>query len=66
MEKIGKRLEGWSKALLSCEGRYTLVKSVLNGIPIYVLSLFKIPAKVAKALEKLMRDFLWREREIIW
>ena len=56
--KIGKRLEGWKRALLSRGGRYTLVQSVLSCIPIYFLSLFKIPVCFARQIEKLLRDFL--------
>ena len=35
----------------------------MSGIPIYYLSLFKIPVKVARSIEKLMRDFLWEEKD---
>ena len=48
---------------MSRGGRYTLVKTVLSGIPIYYLSLFKIPVKVARSLEKLTRDFLWEGKD---
>ena len=46
-----------------------MVKIVLSGIPIYFMSLFRIPIKVAKFIEKVMRDFLWEgkdEGRIIW
>ncbi|XP_028056784.1 uncharacterized protein LOC114260796 [Camellia sinensis] len=57
--KIRKRLEGWKRALLSKGGRYTLVQSILGSVPIYFLSLFKVPVSIARKIEKLMRDFLW-------
>lgn len=63
VEKICKSLEGWSKALLSCRVRYTLVKTVLSGIRICFSSLFKIPVKLARSLEKFMRDFLWEGKD---
>lgn len=56
---VGKRLEGWNRALLSRGGMYTLVQSVLSYIPVYFLSLLKISVRVAKKIEKLMRDFSW-------
>jgi hypothetical protein len=37
----------------------TLIKSTLSNMPTYMLSLFPIPAYVAKHLEKIQRDFLW-------
>lgn len=43
------------------EGGYiVLIKSVLSGIPMYFMSVFKAPKKVIKELEKLRRSFLWR------
>ncbi|KAM7490623.1 hypothetical protein LguiA_033544 [Lonicera macranthoides] len=62
IERVSKRVDGWHKGCLSKGGRLTLLQSVLGSIPIYYLSIFKIPQKVASILEKLMRDFLWEGR----
>ena len=35
-----------------------LIKSILSNLPTYLLSLFPIPANVAKRIEKIQRDFL--------
>lgn len=51
------------KELFFSGRKLTLIHSVLSGLPIYFLSLFRIPAIVALRLEKLMRDFLWEEFE---
>ncbi|KAL5575095.1 hypothetical protein UlMin_016794 [Ulmus minor] len=59
IEKVSKRLDGWKKAFLSKGGRLTLIQSVLSSIPIYYMSLFKMPRVVAASLEKMMREFLW-------
>ena len=45
---------------LSKGGRLTLIKSTLSNLPTYFLSLFPIPASVAKRIEKIQRDFLWK------
>ena len=44
---------------LSKGGKVTLIKSSLSSLPTYFLSLFPLPSKVAKRMEKLQRDFLW-------
>ncbi|MDV3153228.1 MAG: reverse transcriptase domain-containing protein, partial [Candidatus Phytoplasma australasiaticum] len=54
-----KRLSKWKASSLSIGGRVTLIKSVLTSLPTYYFSLFKVPKKVGKELEGLMRRFLW-------
>jgi hypothetical protein len=54
-----RRLAPWKRLYLSKEGRVTLIKSTLSNMPTYMLSLFPIPADVAKHIEKIQRDFLW-------
>jgi hypothetical protein len=39
-------------------GRLTLIKSTLFNIPTYYLSLFQIPVRVAKRIEKNTKRFL--------
>ena len=59
VETISKKLERWHKAHLSKGGRLTLLQSVLGSVPIYYMSVFKMPVKVSLIIEKLVRDFLW-------
>jgi hypothetical protein len=44
---------------LSKGGKITLIKSTLLNMPTYMLSLFPIPADVAKHIKKIQQDFLW-------
>ncbi|KAJ9674856.1 hypothetical protein PVL29_024033 [Vitis rotundifolia] len=37
----------------------TLIKSTLASMPIYQMSIFRMPKIVARRLEKVQRDFLW-------
>ena len=54
-----RRLALWKRHYLSKGGRITLIKSTLASIPIYQMSIFRMPKSVVKRLEKLQRDFLW-------
>ena len=54
-----KKLALWKRNYISKGGRLTLIKSTLASLPIYHLSLFRMPISVAKRLEKLLRNFLW-------
>ena len=60
ISKVAKRLDSWKWAFLSKRERLTLIESVLSSIPIYFLSLFRMPSGVIKELEKIMRNFLWK------
>ncbi|XP_039060736.1 uncharacterized protein LOC120204786 [Hibiscus syriacus] len=59
ISNFSKKLTGWKAASLSLAGRLVLLKSVLCSLPIYYLSLFKIPVSVLKTLNSLMSNFLW-------
>lgn len=43
IEKFKRKLSVWRAKVLSFGGRLTLVKSVLGSLPIYYMSIFKIP-----------------------
>lgn len=49
--------------MLSYAGRYYLIKSVLSNLPIYYLSIFKIPYKLVKQIISLQTKFLWGKGE---
>ncbi|RVW16377.1 hypothetical protein CK203_067823 [Vitis vinifera] len=51
-ERMRRRLAQWKRQYISKRGRITLIKSTLASIPIYLLSLIRIPKVVAKGLKK--------------
>jgi hypothetical protein len=56
---MAQRLAPWKRSYLSKGGRVALIKNTLSNLPTYLLSLFPIPADVAKRIKKIQRDFLW-------
>jgi hypothetical protein len=56
---MARRLTPWKYFYLFKGGRVALIKSTLSNLPTYLLSLFPIPADVAKRIKKIQRDFLW-------
>ncbi|KAL4298144.1 hypothetical protein GQ457_12G026210 [Hibiscus cannabinus] len=63
------RLEGWKGKFLSIAGRITLVKAVLNNLPVYYMSLFAMPVSVVNLINKIIGRFIWgseKGRGIHW
>ena len=61
IEKVKRRLEGLHAKILSRGGCLVLLRSILTAIPLFYLSINKLPIGVGKRLEELMRRFLWNE-----
>ena len=58
-EKMRRRLALWKSQYISKGGRITLIKRTMGSMPVYQMSLFRMPIYVVRRLEKLQRDFLW-------
>nr|GEW46265.1 RNA-directed DNA polymerase, eukaryota, reverse transcriptase zinc-binding domain protein [Tanacetum cinerariifolium] len=57
VNSISARLSTWKMKTLSIGGRLTLLKSVLGSLPVYHMSLFKVPQKVLHVMEAIRRNF---------
>ncbi|KAJ9696179.1 hypothetical protein PVL29_008429 [Vitis rotundifolia] len=58
-ERFCKRLFMWKRQYLSKGGRATLIRNTLSNLPIYFISLPRLPSSVRRRLEQIQRDFLW-------
>ncbi|KAK2654365.1 hypothetical protein Ddye_014221 [Dipteronia dyeriana] len=56
---IEKRLAPLKRKFLSKGGRVVLIKSVLNSIPTFFMSVFRMPIGVANKIERLQHSFQW-------
>lgn len=59
LERCEKKLSRWKNNYLSLGGRVTLVNSVLDSLPTYMMSIFPLPVSVEKKIDALTRDFIW-------
>ncbi|GKV50356.1 hypothetical protein SLEP1_g57064 [Rubroshorea leprosula] len=70
IDNFNKKLAVWKAKSLSIGGRVTLLRSVLSALPIYFMSIFKIPKIVLHELVCLQRKFLWgyteEKNKIAW
>nr|XP_025611773.1 uncharacterized protein LOC112705129 [Arachis hypogaea] len=59
IDKVEAKLSLWKAKILNKAGKLVLIKSVLNSLPIYYLSLYKMAKAIADKLIALQRRFLW-------
>ncbi|XP_060210427.1 uncharacterized protein LOC132637337 [Lycium barbarum] len=59
IEKIQNRLSSWTGKLLSIGGRTTLIKHVLQGMPIHLLSICDPPSAILAQIHRLFAKFFW-------
>jgi hypothetical protein len=50
-ECIEKKLSSWKEKYLSVGGRLVLINSVLNDLPMFMLSIFEIPKGVLEKID---------------
>jgi hypothetical protein len=58
-ERFHKRMVAWKEKFLSAAGKEVLIKSVAQALPIYVMSVFKLPLTLCDELMKQIRAFWW-------
>lgn len=60
-ERVRHKIQNCKKIYLSKAGKEIMIKAVLQAIPTYSMSVFRIPKKLCKELEALMAKYWWRQ-----
>jgi hypothetical protein len=63
IERIVKKICGWKEKLLSTKGKEILLKAVVQAIPTYAMSVFKIPKNICKGIIDAITHFWWGDEE---
>lgn len=58
-ERLDRKMGLWCYRFLSLGGRLIPAKAVLESIPVYWLSLFKIPISILEGIRRRITSFLW-------
>lgn len=56
--KIKSRVSTWKGRLLSMARRFFLIKLVINALPLFYMSFFKVPITVCKVIRRIQAKFL--------
>ena len=63
VQKTQQRISLWESGFLSKAGRLTLIQSNLEALPSYTCASTMLPAKIAKSIDTLHRNFFWRQHK---
>ena len=58
-ERIWARMQGWKEKLLSQARKEVMIKVVVQSIPTYSMSVFKLLVGLCKDLEAMIQKFWW-------
>ena len=58
-ERIWGKLQGWKEKLLSQAGREVLLKAIVQVIPTFAMSCFKLPMSPCHDIEVMIKNFFW-------
>ena len=62
-ERVWSKFQGWKEKLLSQEGREILLKAVVQAIPTFAMSYFKLLVGLCDEIEALIRKFYWGQKD---
>lgn len=69
-DRVWRKLQGWKEKLLSRAGKEVLIKAVIQDIPSYAMSCFKLPLSLCRDISAMTRRFWWgfskEKRGICW
>lgn len=58
-DRVAKKLDGWKSKLFSEGGREVLFKAVIQAIPTYAMSCFRMPSTIIHEIEAMCANFWW-------
>ncbi|KAL0337722.1 UNVERIFIED_CONTAM: putative mitochondrial protein [Sesamum calycinum] len=68
-DHIWRRIQGWHEKTLSQASKAVLIQAVVQAIPSYAMSCYRLPGSLLKELHSLAADFFWHDgdrRKIHW
>jgi hypothetical protein len=64
-DRVVQRILGWKEKLLSIGGKEILIKAVAQSIPVFAMSVFKLPKGVCKSINDVIAQFWWGDEDAL-
>lgn len=61
-ERVCSKLKGWKEKLISQAGLEALIKAVIQALPSFAMSCFKLPSSLCHDIEVMVCKFWWGQR----
>jgi hypothetical protein len=61
--RIWNKINGWKEKFLLHDGNEILLKAVIQAIPTYTMSVFKLPKSLSRDINSSMAKFWWGHQE---
>jgi hypothetical protein len=58
-DRIWRKINSWRSRPLSKAGKEVMIKSVLQAIPAYVMSIYLLPDSLINEIERMINAFWW-------
>lgn len=69
-DRVAKKLDGWKNRFFSEGGMEVLIKAVIQAIPTYGMTCFRIPSLINNTIESICAKFWWeatgKDKKIHW
>ena len=65
-ERLAKCLMEWEDNYLSMGGKEIKIKAIAQALPVYIMSVFKVPAGLCEELMRMIRRFWWGAEKGKW
>lgn len=62
LDSIRSRMNSWTVKFISQAGKEVLLKAIIQAIPTYCMSIFKLPRTILQAMNRLAKNFWWGSR----
>ncbi|XP_060965278.1 uncharacterized protein LOC133034246 [Cannabis sativa] len=59
LQKVSSKLNSWNENFFSRAGKETLIKAVVQAIPSFAMSCFKVPKSICHKIQSLIAKFWW-------